>query len=277
MNQPPANQPPPDWRRPQGVAPGTWAYVNQRSIADHYDDFVADTPLCQLDDQIMRRAFPGFPKEPSKQSANTTEVIMDLGCGTGRSVIPLAQRGYEVIGVDLSHTMLEKLLAKTRSSDPQLQNRVHGVQANLVQLECFCDNSIDHAVCMFSTLGMISGRKNRQTMLQHVSRMVRPTGKLVLHVHNRWAALHESGGTTKLFLSWWRSLRDSEHEFGDATYAYRGLEKMFMHRYSRRELMQDLTTCGWHVKEMNLVSIDATSTTKSIGKAGGFIVVAQKR
>lgn len=288
MSQPPANQPPPDWRRPRGVAPGTWAYVNQRSIADHYDDFVADTPLCQLDDQIIRQAFPGFPREPSDQNDSapnviapsdqgdkSCETILDLGCGTGRTAIPLAKRGYEVIGVDLSRKMLEKLLAKSNVAEPNLAKRVHGVQANLVQLECFADDSVDHAVCMFSTLGMIAGRDNRQAMLGHVARIVRPHGKFVLHVHNRWAALHEPGGTRKLASSWWRSLREREHEFGDASYAYRGLEKMFMHRYSRGELVSDLESCGWMIDEMNLVSLDGASMVQSIRKAGGFIVIAK--
>lgn len=275
MSQPPANQPPPDWRRPRGVAPGTWAYVNQRSIADRYDDFVADTPLCQLDDQIIRQAFPGFPKEPNGQTADVVEAILDLGCGTGRTAIPLAERGYDVIGVDLSHTMLSRMLAKTEGLDERSRNRIQAVQANLVQLECFADNSIDHAVCMFSTLGMIAGRSNRQTMLRHVTRIVRPGGKFVLHVHNRWAALQESGGTAKLFRSWCRSLLDRDHELGDAVYAYRGLEKMFMHRFSRRELVKDLEDCGWGIDEVNLVSLDGATMVQSTRNAGGFIVVAK--
>lgn len=273
MSQPPVNQPPPDWRRPTGVAPGTWAYVNQRSIADHYDDFVADTPLCQLDDQIIQQTFPGFSKGPSEQTGNASEVILDLGCGTGRMAMPLAERGYEVIGVDLSHTMLEKLLEKSQSNLPQ---RVHAVRCNLVQLECFADDSVDHAICMFSTLGMIAGRDNRKMMLRHVARIVKPNGKLVVHVHNRWAALHEPRGCRRLATSWWRSLTCREHEFGDSTYAYRGLDKMFMHRFSRSELKKDLESCGWTIKEMNLVSLDGASIVDSIRETGGFISVAKR-
>ena len=32
--------------------------------------------------------------------------LLDLGCGTGNHAIPLARRGYEVTGVDLSEDML---------------------------------------------------------------------------------------------------------------------------------------------------------------------------
>ncbi|MCG8651180.1 MAG: class I SAM-dependent methyltransferase, partial [Pirellulales bacterium] len=75
MNQPPHPDRPPQWRRPQGVAPGTWHYVNQRAIADHYDAFVADTPLCRLDLQLLDDWFP--PVGPDQRSR-----ILDLGCGS---------------------------------------------------------------------------------------------------------------------------------------------------------------------------------------------------
>ncbi|HHT89545.1 MAG: class I SAM-dependent methyltransferase [Bacillota bacterium] len=39
--------------------------------------------------------------------------ILDLGCGTGNLTIPLAQRGYELTGVDLSGAMLAVAKSKT--------------------------------------------------------------------------------------------------------------------------------------------------------------------
>ena len=39
--------------------------------------------------------------------------VLELGVGTGRVAIPLAQRGHEVHGIDASEAMVEKLRAKT--------------------------------------------------------------------------------------------------------------------------------------------------------------------
>ena len=269
MDQPPAESPPPDWARPKGVSSGTWAYINQRSIADHYDQFVADTPLCVLDDQIIRQTFPKLPQH----SSGSSEVILDLGCGTGRTAVPLANLGYQVIGIDLSYSMLRQLVQKSAESE-SLGNLIQPVRANLVELDCFSDEAVDHAVCMFSTLGMIAGRSNRRSMLRHTARIVRPSGKLVLHVHNRWAAIHEPGGIKALVRSWFQSKVQSNCEFGDAVYSYRGLEKMFMHRYSKGGLVADLQSTCWQIETLHRVALDGSTITKA--KTGGFIVVARK-
>lgn len=41
--------------------------------------------------------------------------ILDIGCGTGRHSIELARRGYDVTGIDLSDSMLER--ARTKAGD----------------------------------------------------------------------------------------------------------------------------------------------------------------
>ncbi len=258
------------WARPAGVAPGTWQYVHQRSIADRYDDFVAGTALCNVDEQVLRRILPPTQTSPRP-------IVLDLGCGTGRSAIPLATRGYAVVGVDLSQPMLRVLTEKAAASN--LDDHVHAVRANLVELGCIAHGVADHAVCMFATLGMIQGRSNRRSVLYHVGRIVRPGGTFVLHVHHRWAALRERHGLSHLAASWWRSVRNRGDEFGDSTYGYRGLADMFMHRFSRRELIADLSHGGWTATETLRLSIDGSRVLTSGQKeiAGGFIIVATNR
>ena len=193
----------PDWQRPDGVAPGTWDYVHQRAIADRYDDFVADAAMKPVESALIAQAFK--PLEfPGSQT------ILDLGCGTGRTAIPLAKSGYRVIGIDLSQPMLDQMVRKSHN---QGLDRVHALRANLVQMDGFRDDIADHGVCLFSTLGMIQGRRHRQTTLAHAARMIRGGGIILLHVHHRWAAVREPAGAKTLAKSWLKSKRDSEHEF----------------------------------------------------------------
>ena len=247
---------------------GTWAYANERSIADHYDAFVADTPLCTTDQSILADLFP------ETLSTSATKIV-DLGCGSGRSATQLAAKGYRVVGVDLSQSMLEVLRRKPL---PDGQD-IAVVRANLVDLECFANDSFDHAICMFSTMGMIQGRLNRRRMLAHVANIVTPGGRFVFHVHHRWAAFAEPGGTKKLAKSWWESIRSRERDFGDATYAYRGIEDMFMHRFSRGELRADLAETGWSIENIDCLSADGAKVIPSPRvmrhRVGGFIVSAR--
>lgn len=54
-----------------------------------------------------------------KWASKTEGTIIDLACGTGRATIPLASKGYKLIGVDLHKGMLAE--AKKKSSKLNLQ------------------------------------------------------------------------------------------------------------------------------------------------------------
>lgn len=286
MNQPPRSIPKalpapttrPDWLRPTGVAEGTWAYTQQRSIADHYGDFVAGTPLCSLDQHFVGQHFPTRNTSGGNQQSCR---IIDFGCGNGRSLIPLAAKGYETIGVDLSQSMLanaaQNAARATRQADVAAAMR--WVRANLVELDCFADRSADHGICLFSTLGMIQGRVHRRQFLQHARRIVADGGSFVLHVHNVWSAIAEPGGPMRLSGSAWKSLTIPEHDFGDHVYAYRGLSNMFLHRFRWSELERDLSDSGWDVAQKHLVAADGNSFVDAKwyrpDQVGGFIVVAK--
>ena len=58
--------------------------------------------------------------------------ILELGCGTGRVLIPLAQNGHIVYGLDHSPAMLSFLRQRIPA---ELQTNVHLVEANMVNFE----------------------------------------------------------------------------------------------------------------------------------------------
>jgi SAM-dependent methyltransferase len=251
-----------------GVAPGTWDYVHQREIADHYDDFVADTPLCHLDETLILELFGDLPSQR----------VIDLGCGSGRIALILLQAGHSVLGVDLSQRMLQRLREK---AEPYVRSgNLWTVRANLVQLDCLAPNIVDHGVCLFSTFGMIQGRHHRRRVLSHAHRVIREGGTLLLHVHHRYAALYEPGGWRALLRSRIRSFVKRWEEFGDATYPYRGLGEMFLHRFSYREVRRDLLDSGWSIESVDSISIDGAIRTKATWtnrlRAGGFFLNAKK-
>ncbi|MFB7642836.1 class I SAM-dependent methyltransferase, partial [Peribacillus butanolivorans] len=47
-----------------------------------------------------------------KWASKTEGPIIDLACGTGRATIPLASKGYKLIGVDIHKGMLDEAKRK---------------------------------------------------------------------------------------------------------------------------------------------------------------------
>ena len=46
--------------------------------------------------------------------------VLELGCGTGRILLPIAADGHSCVGVDVSGAMLDALRAKTDGNEPEL-------------------------------------------------------------------------------------------------------------------------------------------------------------
>ncbi len=58
--------------------------------------------------------------------------VLELGCGTGRVLVPLAQAGFSVVGIDLSPAMLE--VAQTKVQAAGVGHRVELIQADALSL-----------------------------------------------------------------------------------------------------------------------------------------------
>ena len=56
---------------------------------------------------------------------NKTVRILDIGCGTGRHTIELAKRGYTVIGIDLSESLLNRAKEKASAQNLQIDFQLH--------------------------------------------------------------------------------------------------------------------------------------------------------
>ena len=258
------SRPPPDWQRPDGVAPGTWAYVHSESIAAGYDDFVRDAPMIDRETEWIDEHFP--PGE--------CRTVADFGCGTGRVAIPLAQRGYRVEAIDLSQPMLDRLTSKAAAADVTDRIEVH--RGNLADLGSLPNAIADDGLCLFATLGMIQGASHRQSFLRHAHRLIRPGGRLLVHVHHRWAMLSEPRPMRTLTRSCYDAVM-GRMPMGDATYAYRGLAAMYMHRFTRRELRSLLRHAGWSPTRWDRLAVDPSRLARASEIAGGFFVVATRK
>lgn len=61
--------------------------------------------------------------------------VLELGCGSGRLLLPLARAGINVTGVDNSAPMLARAKAKLAQEATAVQNRVTLLEADMTQLK----------------------------------------------------------------------------------------------------------------------------------------------
>ena len=274
----------PEWQLPAGVSRGTWDYFGLKSIASDYDTYFQDHPLLTLDIQWVRdrlsknAVIKNFTDASSAElTALPRPVIADLGCGTERALTALAATGAHLVAIDMSQNMLEEAASKLK----QFSNPYSCLRMNLVHMEGLRDHSLDVAVCLFSSFGMIKGRAHRQQALREVQRVLKPGGEFLLHVHNVWSSLQDPGGLRWLAASYLRSWYDHNWEWGDRVYVYRGLPKMFLHSFSIGSLKRDLRQAGFHIDEvryLNIQSGDYIKKNSVSGRltAGGFFIAAKK-
>ncbi len=233
---------PADWELPPGVTRGLWDYLHNPAIARHYDGSLAGSALLDADVRFATRWFD----QPGR--------LIDLGCGTGRLLVPFARRGYRVLGVDLAEEMLRVASEKAVAAGVE----VALLQANLVELDALCDQSFDYAACLFSTLGMIAGEEERRHMVGHVFRLLRPGGRFVLHVHNRWFNLRDARGRGWLATEALHRLLRQEATGDRVMPAHQGIAGLALHHFTRREIVHLLRHTGFVVREVRPVGLSAS-------------------
>jgi SAM-dependent methyltransferase len=256
---------PPIWNIPVGISGGLWDYLHDPELARDYESSIQDSPLINFDVDFVRRFFPESGR------------LVDLGCGTGRLLRVLARQGAWTLGVDLSEEMLRIVGEKARGEGLT----IHRLKANLVELECLADQSFDQAACLFSTLGMVAGAANRQRVVQHVFRLLRPGGTFVLHVHNRGFNVWTRPGRRWLAKDLARSLWASEQRGDYVMPPHQGLAGLTLHLFTRREVVRLLRSVGFRIREVKAFGLRPDGRLPcpwwfSGLRAHGYLIAAQR-
>jgi ubiquinone/menaquinone biosynthesis C-methylase UbiE len=99
--------------------------------------------------------------------------VLELGCGTGRVSIPLAQAGVEIVGVDRSAPMLERARKRIKVGGPNGPPRY--VRADIRALP-FGDGSFPAVIAPYGILQSLIRPSDLTATLASVARVVAPGG-----------------------------------------------------------------------------------------------------
>ncbi len=194
--------------------------------------------------------------------------VLDVGCGAGRTTIPLMQAGYDVIGIDFIPEMIET--AKKISQEKNLDVKYEVGDATALN---FPDNSFDHV--LFSNQGwtQIPGQAQRLQALTEIYRVLRPGGVFIFSARERtfWYDF-------PLWLEQWIKVRIlkpvgfpiQEEDYGDLFYEREPgdrnrtyAKKQFIHFFSKAEAKGELEKAGFTFLEADgsmQISLDSYRT-----------------
>ncbi|WP_394850740.1 class I SAM-dependent methyltransferase [Pendulispora brunnea] len=105
-------------------------------------------------------------------------MVLDLACGTGRHAIELTRRGYQVVGYDLSLSMLARAADEAQDRNQKL-NFVQGDMREMTFEETF-----DGIYSWNTSFGYFDEDRNAQ-VIARVHRALRKGGQFLLDVVNR--------------------------------------------------------------------------------------------
>jgi SAM-dependent methyltransferase len=106
--------------------------------------------------------------------------ILELGCGTGRVLLPLARQGYQITGVDLSLPMLEVARGKVAAED--LSERVTFSQQDMRELEL--GDRFNLAFAAINSFMHLLNTDDQLAALARIRHHLNPGGLLILDLFN---------------------------------------------------------------------------------------------
>lgn len=140
-----------------------------------YDDFYANVYDYLVFNQLRNDYEIG--QIINGTTPNEKSVIADIGCGTGHSVKELSSTNLQIIGVDISPSMIEK--AKT--DNPGLARQF--VVGNGLNGHLFQDNSLTHILCLYFTIYYM---ENKMLFFNNCMNWLMPGGYLIVHLVDKY-------------------------------------------------------------------------------------------
>jgi SAM-dependent methyltransferase len=139
---------------------------------DIYDDFYADIYDYLVYNDIKNQYEVG--EIVNKTSPSSESIILDIGCGTGHHVDQLSSQNLQVVGIDISPSMI----SKAKENYPQYDFKLGDVLVN----DTFQPSSFTHILCLYFTIYYM---KDKQKFFNNCYDWLMSGGYLIVHLVNR--------------------------------------------------------------------------------------------
>lgn len=174
---------------------------NNEEIVEYYSDFVS-TGLFHYEELLIDKYFIAGGK------------TLDVGCGAGRTTIPLFERGYQVIGMDYA----EKMITAAKEINAAIDYRV----GNILSTQ-FSDQEFDNIIFSFNGLMLLGTYEERLSATKEIRRILKKNGTFVFttpYLDNKtetpyWTEKANSLGIDPSSMTWEQQLELGEEQLED--------------------------------------------------------------
>ena len=153
--------------------------MNEENLKKYYNKFNEDKRLNSKHGYIEYITSLKYIHEYLEKMDNPK--ILDIGAGTGKYSITLAEEGYDVTALELVKHNLRVIEKKS--------NKVKTYLGNAIKLDMFKDNSFD-LILLFGPMYHLVTKEEQLKALNEAKRVLKPNGiLLVAYVMNEYAVI----------------------------------------------------------------------------------------
>jgi len=161
-----------------------WLAAEFDNVADDYDRHILGNRINRLlrDRSLaeLRRTFAG------------RRSLVEIGCGSGMETLPLLGEGHEILCVDISQRMLDGVREKARRAGISERLRTERLSAaSLSRLLAELGSAAFDGG--YSTYGALNCEADLKPLPATLHELIRPDGRFVAGVYNRWCAFELMG------------------------------------------------------------------------------------
>jgi SAM-dependent methyltransferase len=149
------------------------------------------SPLADLDEYDASAEFydyvPPYSDRPdvafwTAAALESGGPVLEVGCGTGRVLIPTARAGIEIVGIDLSHSMLAICRRRLAQEPDDVRARVTLVEGDMRDFQLGRQFAL--ATMPFRPFQHLIAVEEQIACLETIRRHLAPGGKLILDLFN---------------------------------------------------------------------------------------------
>lgn len=209
-----------------------------------------------LNSDVDHAAFATFYERAFVRAGITPQLVLDLGCGTGKLTVEMAKRGFDMIGVDASAEMLSEAFERKYSTTGA--ENVLFLQQDMRSFELY--GTVGAVVSSLDCVNYLVGDGDLARCFSLVHNYLDPDGIFVFDVNTPYKFEHVFGdnayilededcycgwqneydaasGLCKFYLSVFAEGEDGRYERAD--------EEQTERCYTREELTAALTAAGF--------------------------------